>query len=253
MDVVRTLCACVVMLAVGGVPTVGGQTPVAPRAAEAEPKDEAEVYRETVVVTATNTAQPVGRVPASVSVMTAEDLRRTPVASLSEALVPSPGSNCRRPASRSRATPSSRFVAFLGRSALVLVDGLAANDLGFGTLVGLDMLPVQGLERVEVVRGPFSSLHGANAFGGVMNVMTRRGSGRLTLEPFGAAGSAGYNQHGFTAQGGGRASAFSLTADQRHIDNVYGRSSQRRSRLCRQQHPRRRTGSARQHGTTTCG
>ena len=59
-----------------------------------------------------------------------------------------------------------------------------------------------------------------------MNVMTRRGAGPGTAEPFGAVGSAGYNHYGFTSHCGNDRVASSLTADRRYVDNVYGRESQ---------------------------
>lgn len=204
----------------------------APRASDSKQPDDADErspeYRETVVVTATSTAQPLSNVAASVSVLTSDQISRTPVSSLAEALRSVPGVDIARLTGLAQSGNSQFTIRGVPgtKRALMLVDGMAGNDLGYGTLVGLDLLPVNGIQRVEVVRGPFSGLYGANAFGGVMNVMTRRGSGRLTVEPFGAVGSAGYNQVGLTTQGGNRRVAFSLTADQRHIDNVYGRSAQ---------------------------
>ena len=59
----------------------------------------------------------------------------------------------------------------------MLLDGQPLNDSYYGT-VNWTMLPVGEFERVEVARGPFSSLYGGNAMGGVINLITRRADHR---------------------------------------------------------------------------
>lgn len=217
-----------VFLAVGV--TARAQTSAQPPTTAQKPEQSPEmpVVTETVVVTATKTERRISDVPAAVSVISAESLERLPVRNLSDAIRSVPSVDM---ASMSgMAARGNTQLAIRGvpgtRRALLMVDGMAANDLGYGSLANLDLVPTRGLQQVEVVRGPFSSLYGANAFGGVFNVITRRGAGRVTVEPFGAVGNAGYHQFGMTSQGGNERVSFSLTADRRKIDNVFGRDTQ---------------------------
>jgi vitamin B12 transporter len=61
------------------------------------------------------------------------------------------------------------------RHALVLVDGLPMNNLNFN-LAAFEHLPLNGIERIEVVRGNVSSLYGSAALGGVIQIFTRQNS-----------------------------------------------------------------------------
>ena len=81
------------------------------------------------------------------------------------------------------------------RHALVLVDGLPMNNLNFN-LAALEHLPLNGIERIEVVRGNVSSLYGSAALGGVVQIFTRQNSGDVLkgpwLEATGQVGSQGF-------------------------------------------------------------
>ena len=69
------------------------------------------------------------------------------------------------------------------RHALVLVDGLPMNNLNFN-LAALEHLPLNGIERIEVVRGNVSSLYGSAALGGVVQIFTRHNSSKLGKGPW---------------------------------------------------------------------
>jgi outer membrane cobalamin receptor len=70
---------------------------------------------------------------------------------------------------------------------LVLLDGIQVNE--FGGEFNLAPLPVDGLERVEVIRGPQSALYGSNAVSGVVNLVSRRGTGPPRFTALAEAGS----------------------------------------------------------------
>ena len=55
---------------------------------------------------------------------------------------------------------------------LILVDGVPQNDANNGQ-VNWTMIDTESIERIEVLRGPYSSLHGGNAMGGVVSIFTR--------------------------------------------------------------------------------
>ena len=69
------------------------------------------------------------------------------------------------------------------RHALVLVDGLPMNNLNFN-LAAFEHLPLNGIERIEVVRGNVSSLYGSAALGGVVQIFTRQNSSKLGKGPW---------------------------------------------------------------------
>ena len=64
---------------------------------------------------------------------------------------------------------------------LILVDGIPTNATGTPFLI-LNEVPLDAIQQVEVVKGPYSSLYGANAFSGVINVITTDGAGKPSVQ-----------------------------------------------------------------------
>lgn len=133
---------------------------------------------DTIVVTATRTPTPVDRVPASVSVVTRADIERNAWATLPEALRTLPGMTV----VSSGGAGANTSVFMRGNNSdhvLVLLDGMPINDPSASAGAfnfGDDLLG--GFSRIEVVRGPASSLYGSNAIGGVVNLITAAGADR---------------------------------------------------------------------------
>ncbi len=143
---------------------------------------------EEVVVTATRTEKTLADVPASVSVITQEDMARQNIKTLDEALRLTPGVFDKRTKGMMDATPSVNLRGFKGdQYTLVLVDGLPINDAYTGG-VEWGTLPITNIDRIEVVRGPASALYGGNAMGGVINIITKTPE-KLELEASGGYGS----------------------------------------------------------------
>ena len=184
-------------------------------------------FEESVVVTATQTERAVTEVAASVSILDAETIEASPARNLQDLLRRTPGIDfVERSGMAARANSMLILRGVPGtKRALFLVDGLPANDLGTGTLAELNLVPVESVEQVEVVRGPFSSLYGANAFAGAINAVTRPGEGPPAADFFASGGNAGYYQLGASAHGESGPVAYTLTADRRKIDNVYNRET----------------------------
>jgi vitamin B12 transporter len=137
-----------------------------------QPTDTARVAP--MVITATRV--PVGRdeSPATVDVITGEQLRLRGVTSLSTALELLPGVSFARTGSFGGNT--SLFVrGGESKYVKVLIDGVAVNDPGGA--IDFGSLTTDNIERIEVVRGPASVLYGADAVTGVIQVFTRRGLG----------------------------------------------------------------------------
>jgi len=138
-----------------------------------------------VVVTAARGPQTVEELVADVTVIDADAIARSGAQSLSEILQRQPGVEVLR--NGGPASVSAAFIRGANRGqTIVLVDGLrvASSSVGAPTL---EAIPVSQIERIEILRGPASSLYGADAIGGVVQVFTRRPAGA-----FGAHVDAGY-------------------------------------------------------------
>jgi vitamin B12 transporter len=130
---------------------------------------------ETVVVTATRTPQPVERTGESVSVITSQDLQLQQSVAVYDALALTPSSIVVRNGGMGQNATVSLRGAEVGQS-LVLVDGVRINDPSSTddeALLG-DVL-ANNIDRIEVLRGPQSTLYGSQAIGGVVNIITRTG------------------------------------------------------------------------------
>ncbi|MXV94321.1 MAG: TonB-dependent receptor plug domain-containing protein, partial [Gemmatimonadetes bacterium] len=123
-----------------------------------------------VTVTANRgNAQP-GEAPVSVAVIGGDELRRRDVTSLDEALPYAPGVTFN--AGQMDIRGSSGIARGVGSRVLMLVDGHRVLG-GVGSAIDFGMLPILDVERIEIVKGPHSTLFGTNAMGGVVNVITR--------------------------------------------------------------------------------
>ncbi|MCB1054514.1 MAG: TonB-dependent receptor [Acidobacteria bacterium] len=164
----------------------------APSAPSAAPATAA--FEDQLVVTASLDATPERELPASVEVFTAEDIETRQATTVYDLLRTVPGVAVVRSGGPGDVT--SLFLRGAGSAqSLVLWNGLPLNDPYFG---GFDWasLTTDGAERVEVVRGPLSTLYGSDAVGGVVQVITGRQTGtRLRLE----AGERGYGRVALTA------------------------------------------------------
>jgi vitamin B12 transporter len=132
-------------------------------------------FQESVVVTATGEEQPVDQTAAAMSVITSAELRAFGLTSVADALRVLPGVTVLR--SGLDGGVASLFVRGTSSTqTLVMFDGVRLNSPFFG---GYDWsLPMAlGLDRVEVVRGPYSALYGADAIGGVVQLIPERGGG----------------------------------------------------------------------------
>ena len=155
------------------------------------------------VVTATRIPTPTERLPAAVTVITRQDIEERGYQTLAEALRTVPGLRLVQ-----EGGPGQRTSAFLRGSnsnhVLVLLDGVPVNDasepngaFNFGN----DLLG--DIERIEVVRGPVSSLYGSGALGGVVNLITRRAPAGTPFQAFGeAAGGAQRTGRGVAGSAG---------------------------------------------------
>lgn len=128
----------------------------------------------TVVVTATMTERDRLSSPAFTSVMTAEDIARSPANSLPDVLRDTVGVSNQ---TDGNGRDELQIRGLDGRYTLILVNGKRVSSAGAlwrGSDFDLSTIPLGSIERIEVVRGPMSALYGSDAMGGVINIITRR-------------------------------------------------------------------------------
>lgn len=146
-------------------------------AQQAEPTADAEV--EAIVVTAAGFEQKIVDAPASISVISAEELAQRPYMTLLDAVRDLEGVDI----GETRDKTGQGTISLRGMGSdytLILVNGRRQNNHGdiypnnFGGNQFNHIPPLDAIERIEVVRGPASTLYGADAMGGVINIITKR-------------------------------------------------------------------------------
>ncbi len=154
-----------------------------------------------IVVTATRTAQTEDQTLAPVTVITREEIELLQPASLQDLLDDTPGM-----AISNQGGPGKVSAMFLrgtnANQVLVLVDGIRIGSATAGT-TPIQQIPVDQIQRIEIVRGPFSSLYGSEAVGGVIQIFLRHAPGQFT--PNASVGIGSYrhwkSSAGFSAAG----------------------------------------------------
>ncbi|WP_296220131.1 TonB-dependent receptor plug domain-containing protein, partial [Pseudomonas sp. UBA2684] len=132
-----------------------------------------------VVVSAAGYEQKITEAPASISVLSQEDLQQKRYSNLAQALEDVEGIDVRQGTGKTgglnisiRGLPSDYT--------LILIDGRRQNTAGNVTPNGFNetstsfMPPMSAIERIEVIRGPMSTLYGSDAMGGVVNIITKK-------------------------------------------------------------------------------
>jgi iron complex outermembrane recepter protein len=134
------------------------------------------------VVSATKGEQALRDTAAAVFVITADDIRRSGVTSVPEALRLAPGVQVARIDANKWAISIRGFNGRFANKLLVLVDGRSIYTPTFsGVYWETQDLLIDDIERIEVIRGPGASLWGANAVNGVINILTKRAADTRNL------------------------------------------------------------------------
>lgn len=150
-------------------------------------------YLDTVLVTGSRTPTTIGKVGAATTVIGREQFEARHSAFAVDLLRGVPGVTFSNAGGLGKQT-QLRMRGAEANHVKVMIDGIPANDLGgndefeFGNLVTAD------LERIEIVRGPQSSLWGSDALAGVVNIITRQDDGPLHGEMDFEGGSYGTHQ-----------------------------------------------------------
>lgn len=132
-----------------------------------------------VVVSASGFEQELKQAPASISVVTRQELETRNYRDLAEALQNVPGIDVMGGTGKTGGLDIS-IRGMPSEYTLILIDGRRQNVAGdvtpngYGAALNSFMPPVSAIERIEVIRGPMSTLYGSDAMGGVINIITRK-------------------------------------------------------------------------------
>lgn len=145
-----------------------------------------------IVITPTGNETPLSNSPGTVSIVTADEINRHGYTTVAEALRNIPG------LSLARSGPRGQITSLFARGTnsnhtLVILDGIVLNDPSSPTgSFDFSMLSLNDIERIEVVRGPLSTLYGSAAVGSVIQLISKKPAQQASSEIMLAAGN---NQH----------------------------------------------------------
>lgn len=151
------------------------------------------LFLQEVVVTGSRGARPITRTPGSVQVLTPLVLRNSPGQSVDEFLTMVSGINTTRSDGISDMHSQVSIRGLSGNEqgrTLVLLDGIPINTSDDGS-VNWNSIHVDHVQRIEVCKGPGSSLYGNHALGGVIHIISRKPTVPLALHVSGSCGSLG--------------------------------------------------------------
>lgn len=163
---------------------------------------EKEITLETIVVTATRDVQEIRRVPANVTVITREQIEQSNIKNTIDLIRNEVGVMVKDwTGSGKSVTVDIRGFGETGLlNTLVLIDGRRVNEID---LSGVDwtQIPLDQIERIEILRGPGSVLYGDNATGGVINIITKKPEKPISVNGEITRGSYLYHKESGSASG----------------------------------------------------
>lgn len=157
---------------------------------------------EPITVTASRTTRKVSKTPASLNIISAQEIAQTNAKSIPDLLKNVEGIYT-YDSSGVGSTGVVNMRGFYGGMSshqLVLVDGVPQNK-GKDKLVDWDLISMDNIESIEVVRGPASALYGDNAMSGVINIITKKPKGKPETRVSTSFGSFNTQEYGALASG----------------------------------------------------
>lgn len=167
--------------------------------------------KDPIIVTATRTTQTADESLASVTVINRQDIERQQALSIQYLLQGLPGISI-----ANNGGPGKNTSVFMrgaeSDQVLVMIDNIKVGSATSGT-TAFENIPIEQIERIEIVRGPRSSLYGSEAIGGVIHIFTRKGDGS-GFKPHFSFGYGSYDTFNGSAglSGGGKQGWFNMTA-----------------------------------------
>lgn len=171
-----------------------------------------------IVVTADRKARTVDETLAPVTIITRQDIERYQASDMADVLRRVPGINIRN----SGGTGQITSLSLRGTNSthiLVLIDGVKVGSATAG-LTSFEHLPLGQVERIEIVRGPRSSLYGSEAIGGVIQIFTRNGGKGFQPEINLGAGSHNQKKADINLAGGDQTTWYNLNLGREETDGI---------------------------------
>ncbi len=179
------------------------------------PKEDQPVKMGEVVVTATRDRQETRKTPANVTVITAEEISKSGATTVVDVLDKLESIQFRTSSGNS----SQAYIDMRGLGGdnpygktLVMLDGRRLNRTDMASINWMQM-PVNTIERIEIVRGPGSVLYGDAAIGGVINIITKKGKGEPKFNVSALMGSYGLNNERASVTGAADKWTYAVTGE----------------------------------------
>ena len=178
-----------------------------------------------VLVSATKTATPYYAIGSSVSVITSEVIQQKQLKTVVDILRDVPGISVSQQGGPGKLT----YVTMRGANSnhtLVILDGVEMNDPSSpNNAFDFSSLNAKEIDRIEVVRGPQSTLYGSDAIAGVINIITKRGNGKQLFGFEGEGGANNYYRSNLSALGSIGKLSYAVVASQSGSDGVSAANS----------------------------
>jgi len=186
----------------------------------AEERDVAGYELEKIIVTATKTEAYQSEIGSSTTVITSKDIKKTAKFTVGELLQDVPGLTV------AQSGPFGGLTSIYLRGAkpghtLVLIDGIEVNDpMKSDRSFDFAHLTTDNIERIEVVRGPQSTIYGSDAMAGVINIITKKGKGKPKWEISSESGSHNTFRESANLSGGTKAVNYSISASRLDSEGI---------------------------------
>lgn len=235
MTIALLTTTVVALLVAGGIASTGTEVQPNPQNLK---RLSIEELMQIDVTLATRQPEPIGTIAAAIDIITADDIRRSGVTTIADAIGLATGVHVARFNNGSWAISSRGFNATSANKLLVMVDGRTEfSPLFSGVFWNMLDYVLEDIDRIEVIRGPGATLWGANAVNGVINIVTR--AARDTQGTYLGVGSGNEDPALADVRYGGTAgkTAYRVYAKYAHRDNQIfntgevGRDARRRGQI----------------------
>ncbi|MFO7569317.1 MAG: TonB-dependent receptor plug domain-containing protein, partial [Smithellaceae bacterium] len=150
-----------------------------------------------VVISATRTEHTLGDVPVAAEVITKEEIEQKQIKTIADALKLLPGVEINQTSGSWGDKGKIQMQGLDAKHTLILVDGQRWIG-GHGDATDMQSIPIEMVERIEVLKGPSSALYGSEAIGGVVNIITKQAQKEYSLSASSAIGSRATQIHEIT-------------------------------------------------------
>ncbi len=186
----------------------------------AQQSDSVKTTLSEIVVTANKTETPYYALGSSVSVITSDEISRQNLRTVVDVLRELPGLTITQHGGPGKLASVYTRGANSNHT-LVIIDGVKMNDASSpNNAFDFSTLYTNDIERIEIVRGPQSTLYGSEAIAGVINIITKRGTDKPQFNFSGEGGSNNYYRGNLSAQGKSGILSYAITATRNGSDGI---------------------------------